>query len=274
MYITQGGDLMELLKDVLSSTAWQMEVPQAYGVFHISFVLIGFFVSFTLAFLLRKLSDRANKILIFSVGAILLVAEVYKQLMYKFVIDPDVLYHWGAFPFHLCSIPMYLCLIIPFLKEGRVQQTMYDFLMTYNLLGGFISFFEPSGLLHRYVMTTAHSLFWHMSLVFLGAYVAFSRRGKTEKKNYVQATVMFLALCVVAFILNCAFWEISEGALNNFFVGPRVSSLIVFNQIGETFGWYVSTAVYIPAVCLGAGIIFTVIRLISTHSRKRKTKSL
>ena len=265
---------MELLKDILSSTAWQMEIPPAYGVFHISFVLIGFFVSFSAAFLLRKLSDKANNILIFSVGAFLFVAEIYKQLMYKLIISPEQLYHWGAFPFHLCSIPMYLCLIIPFLKKGRVQQTMYDFLMTYNLLGGFIAFFEPSGLLHRYVMTTAHSLIWHMLLVFVGAYVAFSQRGKTEKKNFKQATMLFLVLCVVAFAINCAFWDISDGALNNFFVGPKVSSLIVFKQIGEACGWYVSTALYIPATCLGAGIVFTIIRLIKTHSQKRKATPL
>lgn len=267
MYNTQGGDLMEVLKDFLSFTAWQMEVPPTYGVFHISFVLIGFFVSFLLAFLLRKLSDRANKILIFSIGAFLLVAEVYKQLMYKLIICPDDLYHWGAFPFHFCSIPLYLCLIIPFLKKGRLQQTMYDFLMTYNLLSGFITFFEPSGLLHRYVTMTAHSLIWHMLLVFLGAYVAFSRRGKTEKSNFKYATVMWLVLCVMAFAVNCIHWRVSEGAINNFFVGPRNSSLIVFKQFSEWFGWYVSTAIYIPAVILGAGLIFLLIKYI----RKKAT---
>lgn len=250
-----------------------MDIPPAYGVFHISFVLIGFFVSFLLAFLLRKLSDRANKILIFSIGAFLLVAEVYKQLMYKLIICPDDLYHWGAFPFHLCSIPMYLCLIIPFLKKGRLQQTMYDFLMTYNLLSGIIVFFEPSGILSSWVTMTAHSLIWHMLLVFLGAYIAFSKRGSVAKGSYKNATILFVVLCVVAFAINCAFWEISEGAINNFFVGPKVSSLIVFNQIGEKFGWYVSTALYIPAACFGAWIVFMIIKVLTTNSQKRKAKS-
>ena len=257
---------VQFLKDLLSTTAWEMEIPPAYGAFHISFVLIGFLVCFSLAYLLRNLSEKGNKILFLSVGAFLLVTEIYKQLMYKLVISPDELYRWGVFPFHLCSIPLYLCLIIPFLKKGILKQTMYDFLMTYNLLSGFVAFFEPSGLLHQHVTMTAHSLVWHMLLVFLGAYVALSKRGGVEKKNLKRATVMWLVLCVTAFTINCIHWNVSEGAINNFFVGPRNSSLIVFKQISEAFGWYVSTALYIPATALGAGVVFTIIKLL------RKTK--
>lgn len=247
-----------------------METPSAYGAFHISVVIIGFLVCFSLAYLLKNLSEKANKILIFSVGLFLLISEIYKQLMYKLIISPEQLYHWGAFPFHLCSIPMYLCLIIPFLKKGRVQQAMYGFLMTYNLLSGIIVFFEPSGILSSWVTITAHSLIWHMLLVFVGAYVAFSKRVGVEKSTYKNATVLYFVLCVVAFSINCAFWKVSDGALNNFFVGPKVSSLIVFNQIGNAFGWYVSTAVYIPATCLGAGLVFMVIKFL----RERKVNKL
>lgn len=265
---------MEALTEILSGTAWKMEVPPAYGAFHLSFMIIGFFLCFFVAFLLRKLSDRANRILIFSIGVFLLVTEVYKQLLYKLVICPDDLYHWGAFPFHLCSIPLYLCLIVPFLKKGRLQQTMYDFLMTYNLLSGFIAFFEPSGLLHEYVTMTAHSLIWHMLLVFLGAYVAFSRRGGIEKSSFKRATVMWLVLCVMAFAINCIHWRVSEGDINNFFVGPRNSSLIVFKQISEWFGWYVSTIIYIPAVILGAGLIFLLIKYITVKATAKPKEEL
>lgn len=265
---------VHLLKDLLSATAWEMEVPHAYGAFHISFVIIGFFVCFFMAYLLRNLSERGNKILFLSIGVFLLVTEVYKQLLYKLVIDSDALYHWGAFPFHLCSIPLYLCLIIPFLKNGILKQTMYHFLMTYNLLSGFIAFFEPSGLLHRHVTMTAHSLIWHMLLVFLGAYVAFSKRGGIEKKNFKHATVMWLVLCAIAFSINCIHWNVSEGSINNFFVGPRNSSLIVFKQISEQFGWYVSTLIYIPAVILGAWLIFLSIRHITLKTTAKPKEEI
>jgi hypothetical protein len=53
-----------------------------------------------------------------------------------------------------------------------------------------------------------------------------------------------------------------------FFVGPRNSSLLVFKTIAKEFGWYASTILYIPTVCLGAFIIF----LPSYYYAKRKFK--
>ena len=56
--------------------------------------------------------------------------------------------------------------------------------------------------------------------------------------------------------MNLAFWKLSNGEINAFFIGPRNSPIIVFETIAEHLGWYTATAVYIPAVCLGAYILF------------------
>lgn len=251
------------IRNVLSLTAWEMEVPKAYGPLHLSFFIIGLAVSLLLAWKLRKVGDRGNRAVLLTVGIFLVVCEVYKQLMYEVVLEPEPGYRWGNFSFHLCSIPMYLCLIIPMLKPGRVQKALYSFLMTFNLLSGFIAFFEPSGLLHGHWTLTMHALVWHMMLVFLGVYIALSGRGCNDKKDFKDAIVVFIILCAIAFGLNCAFWEVSNGELNNFFVGPRNSSLIVFKQISEMFGWYVSTALYIPATTLGAFVLYLLFRFVN-----------
>ena len=99
-------------------------------------------------------------------------------------------------------------------------------------------------------------------LVFLETFIALSGRGCRSRKDYWGATVTFLVLCAVAFGINCAFWNISGGQINMFFVGPANSSLVVFNQISEMLGWYVSTAVYIPATCLGAYVIYLGFRFV------------
>lgn len=255
-------------------THWKMEIPKAYGVFHLSVMIIGFALCFFVAYLLRHKNEKMVKGIILTIGIILTVCEVYKQLMYKLVICPDDLYHWGAFPFHLCSVPMYLCLIIPFLKKGAVLQAMYDFIMCYSLLSGFVAFLEPSGLLHKQVTMTAHSLMWHLVLVFLGALMAFTGLGGVEKKNFKRATVMWLVLCATAFLINCIHWNVSEGELNMFFVGPRNSSLIICKQISEMFGWYVSTILYIPAVSVGAWIVKTVVKTFRKRAIRPKQREL
>lgn len=262
---------IEALRTVLETTHWKIQTPKAYGTLHLCVMLIGFFLCFLVAYLLRHKNEKTIKGIILTIGIILAVCEVYKQLMYKLVICPDDLYHWGAFPFHLCSVPMYLCLIIPFLKKGAVLQTMYDFIMSYSLLSGFVAFLEPSGLLHSQVTMTVHSLMWHLMLVFLGALMAFSGLGGVAKLNFKRATIMWLILCAVAFAINCIHWNVSEGALNMFFVGPRNSSLIICKQISEAFGWYVSTILYIPAVSVGAWIVKTIVKKI--RQRKKETVS-
>ena len=165
-------------------------------------------------------------------------------------------YQWWIFPFQMCSIPMYFCLIAPLLREGKLRRGMFDFMFSYNLLGGFISFFEPSGLIHDYLFLTLHAFVWHMSLIFLGVYLGFSGKAGCEKKDYKSATVTFLGLCAVAFLINVALWNVSGGEVNMFFIGPANSSLAVFKVIAERCGWYVSTLLYIPCVCLGAYLTF------------------
>ncbi|MBO5323158.1 MAG: YwaF family protein [Oscillospiraceae bacterium] len=248
-------ELNTALRNFFAWTAWSMEKPPAYGAFHLVFTFVGLAVSILAARMLRKIGDRGNRILLISCGVFLLVCEVYKQLFYYYYIG-DEHYQWWIFPFQMCSVPMYLCIIAPLLKPGKVQQAMYNFMMLYNLLGGFMAFVEPSGIVHEYWTLTLHAFIWHMSLVFIGLYLAISNRGGKQMEDYRSASYTFVALCVIAFCINLALREVSGGSVNMFFVGPSNSSLIVFKQISEAAGWYVSTLLYIPVVCLGSFLIF------------------
>jgi hypothetical protein len=171
----------------------------------------------------------------------------------------DNCYSWGDFPFQLCSIPMYMCLIAPWLKPGKLQRGMYSFMVLYNLLGGAIAFTEPSGLLLDQVFLTAHACIWHMLLVFIGLFICFSKRGGNEKSDYMGATWTFIALCGVAFALNSFVQNVIGEYMNMFFVGPGDSPIIVFKQFSQWFGWYINTPIYIFAVCLGAYLVFVLI---------------
>ncbi len=262
-------DILDLIRTILGPTAWEMEVAPAYGLLHLGFMIPGFVLSFFLAWKLRNLDDRKNRRLILGIGIFLLVCEVYKQLMYEVVIEPEVLYHWGNFPFHLCSIPMYLCLLIPALKPGNVQRALYGFLATFNLLSGFIAFFEPSGLLHNYWTITFHSLIWHMVLVFLGAYVAFSGRGCITNRDFLHTCGVFGGLCLVAFAFNFGFQELSEQQLHAFFLGPAHSPIIVFSTISQMFGWPVCSVLYILCVCAGAYLIHIAMQWIRAKLLKK-----
>ena len=235
-----------------------MTPPPAYGPFHILYTLTAFALCAIAAWKLRKASDKAARWILVSVGLVLIVTEIFKQLFCAFALQ-DNKYYWGEFPLQLCSVPMYLCLIAPFLKPGKLQRGMYSFMVLYNLLGGAIAFTEPSGLLHSQLFLTVHSLGWHTLLVFIGLFLCFSKRGGNQKGDYRSATITFIVLCGVAFLLNCFVQKVLGEHMNMFFVGPGNSPIIVFSQFSEWFGWYVNTPIYIFAVSLGAYLIFLLI---------------
>lgn len=255
---------MEALDRFFESTAWTMTPPPAYGPFHILYTLIGFALCALIAWKIRNCSDKAARRILFGIGLVLALSEVYKQLFGYFALR-DNSYYWGEFPFQLCSIPMYMCLIAPWLKPGKLQRGMYSFMVLYNLLGGAIAFTEPSGLLHSYWFLTIHSLVWHMLLVFIGLFLCFSRRGGTSIHDYWGATWTFVSLCAIAFALN-SFVQFGLGEhMNMFFVGPGDSPIIVFKQFSQWFGWYINTLIYIPVVCVGAYLLYLLIHFLQNR---------
>lgn len=254
-----------MLDAFFESVAWPITPPPAYGAFHILFTLIGFALCGFSSWKLRHISDQAAGRILFFCGLVLSLSEVFKQFFCYYVIA-DNTYHWGEFPFQLCSVPMYMCLFVPFLRPGQFRRAMCSFMVLYNLLGGAIAFTEPSGLLHGHLFLTIHACVWHMLLVFVGLFLCFSQRGGTQKGDYKAATLTFLVLCGIAFGLNC-FVQLGLGEdMNMFFVGPGDSPIIVFKQFSQWFGWYINTPIYIFAVCLGAYILFALIYLLQNKA--------
>ena len=245
-----------------------MEKPKAYGPFHLIFLFVGLAVCILLAFLLRKTGKKGNRAVLLTVGIFLAATEIYKQLFYFYHIG-DHAYQWWIFPFQLCSVPMYLCLIAPFLREGKVQSAMYHFMTTFNLLGGLIAFAEPSGLIHGYWTLTLHAFVWHMVLVFVGFYLIASGRGAKTMKDYGSSVILFLCLAAAAFLINLIFWDVSGGSIKMFYVGPATSPIIVFKQISEACGWFVCDLVYLPALCAGAFLVFLPVYLLERRKRRR-----
>lgn len=265
--------MLQAIDRFFESISWPMEPIPAYGAFHIIYTLVGFVVCTVAAWKLRNASDKATSWILFCCGLLLAVSEAFKQLFYFFVME-DNQYSWNDFPFQLCSVPMYMCLIAPWLKPGKLQRSMYSFMVLYNLLGGAISFAEPSGLLLDHWFLTIHALLWHMLLVFIGLFICFSKRGGNIMADYVGATKTFIALCAIAFCLNCVVQFGIGSYMNMFFVGPGNSPLAVFSLFSEWFGWYINTLIYIFAVCLGAYIVFLSIYAAQNHRLPTRQKQL
>lgn len=243
-----------IMYEILSYSSWTMNKFKAYGFTHIFLFLFGLFISFTIAYYLRFSNEKKTDKILFRCGLFLALTEIYKQLFYIFYLN-DGSYPYWIFPFQLCSVPMYLCLIIPFVKNEKIKQAIYNFMASFNLMGGFISFLEPSGLIHEYVSLTAHAFIWHMMLVFIGLLIIFTKRCAKSPKDFFTAVKVYLSFCLLAFIINLLFYKASNGSINMFFIGPAKSSIIVFKDICE-YSVLLSSILYMLASCIAAGSFY------------------
>lgn len=260
-----------MLKKLIDVTSWQFaDKPIAYGTFHLIWLFAGILFSLFMAFLLRKTNEKQNKIVLLSCGIFLAITEIYKQIFYWNVETIYTgSYRWGILSWQLCSIPMYLCLIIPFLKEGKFKNALYDFLVSYNFLGGFVALLEPSGLLHEWVMMTLHALIWHIMLVFLGFYLVASKRAARSLKDFLLTMPVYYVTALVALILDLSLDKISGGQINMYFLGSQGPGIIIFQDIFEKAGRVVSSIFFTSMVTLGSFICFVLARLVGKIIKKK-----
>lgn len=95
-----------------------MVPPRPYSAFHICIMAVGFLAAVLAAYFLSRKTERKFFIrLLFFCGVILAASEIYKQLFLYYVVNQEQ-YDWWYFPFQLCSLPMYFCLLLPLVKTG------------------------------------------------------------------------------------------------------------------------------------------------------------
>lgn len=213
-------------------------------------------------------------------GIIMLMSEIWKQLTLSFLIQ-DGVYNWWYFPFQLCSIPMYICLVIGLLSSSRIKKhisyvrihgedicsLLRAFLMDYGLLGGVFTFFDTSGMHYNYLPLTIHSFAWHIFLIILGCASGLSLKSNHSFKGYCFSTILYLVCCQIATIFNLAFYRF--GTINMFYISPHYSmNQKVFCHIADNFGNEYGIAAYIAASVTGAGLFHLLWNRIAVYTRK------
>ena len=243
--------MKELLIYLLDSTAWSMDKPGLFGSIHIiafmltaaSAVLAAMLFSRLIAsrtsarqslqasrtsagagtgveagrhfagtHSMQAIDHQAALVKVLSVtGWILILLEAYKQLFIYYVINSGV-YDWWFFPFQLCSVPMYLCILLPF-THGSLRSTFLTFMSGYTFISSVAALIFPQDYLRSYITLTAHGFIWHGLLLFISltifmtgnALPAATGRGfANDLKAILRAAMLFAVLCAAAVIINAA----------------------------------------------------------------------
>lgn len=246
-----------------------MQQPIPYGSFHLLALAIGMTLAVLAAWLLRRVSVRVRNRIILCVGTILILTELYKQLFSYFIVNNGS-YDWWIFPFQLCSIPMVICIVAPLLKKGSVQNTLYDFLLSFSLMGAVMALIVPPGMMHDYWTLTLHAFIWHFLIIFVALLLGFSRSAALTHGGFLRAAILYLALCAVALTINFTVLQRVDCQINMFYLGPQISTGTIFDFIAVQWGWQVNAMIYMAASVLGAYLFYLPFRMRNKLNRKFK----
>ena len=135
-------------------------------------------------------------------GWILILSEIVKQL-FLYVIVNNGVYDWWYFPFQLCSVPMYLCVLLPAVRDS-VRKSFLTFMASYTFVSALAALIYPEDLMRSYVFLTAHGFAWHGILLFISILCILSTCTDLTLKGFARATLLFIFLSAAAAAINAA----------------------------------------------------------------------
>ena len=261
---------MSFFEYLLRLTSWPMTPPVLYGPFHLIAAFGGSAIAILAAWRFSSINNcntnnRDNRrsfdqIMLVS-GVILLIGELYKQLMNFYIVNNHA-YDWWIFPFQLCSLPLYLCPLLILIHNEKRHRILCTFLLDFNMMGAVATFIDPSGIFHPYWTLTLHGVLWHLMLIFVGFVIIFSHEADLTTRGFLRTLPLFAFFCLAAEVLNGILHRFS--AANLFYISPwEMSTQLLFGDIDRTLGRPVGILLYILAMIAGAWLIHNTARKIT-----------
>lgn len=192
--------MKDIIMPLLNMTAWRMDAPELFGSFHIIASLAAAFIAVLLAAVVSRKKDTNTVRTLAATGWILVILEIWKQL-FLFHIVSNGAYDWWYFPFQLCSVPMYLCVLLP-LTSKRTRRTCLTFLGGYTFVSAVATLIYPEDILRSYTALTVHGFVWHGLLLFISLVVLLTGSADTSARGLLRALGLFAILCVIAVGIN------------------------------------------------------------------------
>ena len=245
------------MRTLVLMRALMWKTPEPYGLFHALMAgLAG--LSALGAWRLRGLKESRRQKLLFCLGVLMAGSEVLKQVFRFLIVD------WWYFPFQLCSMPIYLCLLLPRLKKGR--RTVVTFLADFALLGGIAVYLDPSDMLSPSLFLTLFSFLWHDLLIIIGILCGTSDAMQEDSQGALKMLGLFGLLAGIAEILNVSLFRYGE--LSMFYLSPKLANTqLGFREIDRLWGIPAGNFCYFLAMIAGGLLIHTLWRRIRQKDR-------
>lgn len=227
---------MNWFEKFISILQLKWEQPTIYGWKHLMFLAIMVIGIVVVCLTCKNLTEKQFRIIMVVFGSVLMVLEVFKQLVFSYKADTNTWeYDWKQFPFQFCSVPMYVMFLIGILKDCKFRDYLCSFTATFGLFAGFAVMLLPTTVLSEVVFRFCQSMIHHLSMVVGATVVIVSKRIKFEQKTILKAMAVFGVVMAVAVVMNIVFHlSGNDASFNMFYIGPFDGCDIpVFKQIGN-----------------------------------------
>ena len=274
VYINMWRKLLDILQT-------EIEAPLPYGMFHFVWCLAAIILIAWLFITRNKHSERRLKWILGIYAIPTFILEALKQLIWSVEYSTETAgfvwdFQWYAFPFQLCTMPLYICLIALFLKKCKLRDYLLSFMGYITILGSIATVVRPHDVFVSDLLIDIHTMYLHAGSLVVSVYLLMSREVEINLKGFFRAVVTFIAFCAIANIMNIVVYNsgiLNGETFNMFYISPYfVSSLPVFDTIYNAVPYLVFLVIYVVALSLGGGIILGLTYMIDNLITKRKLK--
>ncbi|MGE4342369.1 MAG: hypothetical protein AB7E23_04665, partial [Bacilli bacterium] len=242
-------------------------------------IMIVTIVTYIVATQYKNATEKQLRTILLLVGITTLSFEAYKQLVFSYSFDATTnlsswSYQWYAFPFHFCSIPMYIAPIAAFLRPGKVRQAILNFLGTFGLFGGLAVMIYAQPVFITTIGINIQTMVHHGAQVLLGIFLITSGRVEMNLKAMKGATIVFIIPVLMAVAMNIIFYAINAtnlGEFNMFWISPYFpTDLPILSTIKPQVPYPIFVLIYL----VGFTFIATLVLSLAIALRKLKGASL
>ena len=252
-----------------------IEVPRPYSPFHIAFFAAVILIAVLLCVFFRDADDGTFSIIILLFWAIIAVLETIKQFRASYVPEPypHYEYAWYAFPFQLCSSPLYTLPVVALTakKGGAVFDAFASFTAIFSLVGGALVMVNPASVFIDDLFIDIQTMIHHGTQVFIGVFIAAHCRKKYDIKFFLKGLYVFLGGAAIALVLNLIVHTFYEGYFNMFYISPYFyDDVPTFGSAFGKFPYPLVAAGYLIAIAAMGYIIYIIEKYLPILFAKKK----
>ena len=268
---------MKWFEKIIYGLQFEMERPSSYGLFHLIWILLS--IIMIIYFIKRKENDHEKSLkgilLIYGVGSLIL--EIIKQVIWSFNYNPTTNiitwdYQWYAFPYQLCTTPIFVSIICLFLKKGKVRDSLLSYMAFVTILGSIATAIYPESCFVRTLLVDIHTMYLHFGSLVVSIYLLISKEVKINFKSFIKGYIIFLLFALSAEILNIIIYNsgiLNGETFNMFYISPYfISSLPIFDIIQKNTPFILYLIIYLVSIFVGSYLVFIISKGISKIRRK------